>query len=297
MSLPASPATGRVDMAAAEEALGVRPDTAVRLIQLVTDERASAVDLQRVIEMDSGMTTRLLKLANSAMYGMRSKIVKVDRAVAMLGAVTVSRLAMSVSMSKAFQGIQTIEGITPAMVWKYSASVALATEVILARSGLPDNVGTRKLGGEAFVVGMIHEIGTVVLAKLQGPVFAEAVRGSKNGGVPLYKREQAILGTDHATLGRELAERWTLPECLREGIGFHHEPFQADREYQPLASVVYMASQLVRRAGVDCYDGEADPLHFEQSLERLQIEPGYDGVILNEIRDKLSAANDLLASP
>lgn len=271
------------DVEAADRAIGVRPETAVRLMQLAKDETSSAAQVEKIIDADPSMTMRTLKLANSALYGMRNRIARIDRAVAMLGVGTVAKLAASCSLEAAFHGIKiNAPGVTADTPWRYSLSVALATEMVVREFPSSASVAARRLGAEAFVAGLIHDVGILVQAKLAPEALGAAINASLSNGMPLVMMERRHSGIDHAEIGRRLAVHWSLPPELVNGIGWHHEPFKAEADYRMLACVIHVAGHLVRRAGVPCYDGDTDAASFDKALEHLRIDP--------RRADKLTAA-------
>jgi len=286
----ASAKTIELDVDAAEQAVGVRPETAIRLMQLAGDEDASPAQLQEVIDADPSMTMRTLKLANSAYYGMATRISRIDRAITMLGMATIAKLASSASMKSAFAGAKiAAPGITPDTPWRYSVSVAFATEVIVAECPVSSSVGSRKLSAEAFVTGLIHDIGTLVQAKLHTQPFAEAVTTSLKTGLPLVKMERRYVGIDHTEIGQKLATRWALPPTLINGIAFHHDPLSAEPDHRSLASVVHLAAHLTRRAGVRSFDGDTDTPFLEDAMRHLRIDPLRVDKLVTTIAGKLKS--------
>ncbi len=280
------------DIHAADHAVGVRPETAIQLMRLASDKDVEHKDIESVIDRDPNMAIRVLKLANSAFYGMRNRVVRIDRAIALLGGTTIAKLAASCSMDAAFAGLKiNAPGITPDTARNYATSVAFAADVIVRHFPSSLSVATRKLGAEAFICGLIHDIGTVVQVRLYTKKFVEAVNTSIKTGLPLHTQERRFIGFDHAWIGRQLAEFWQLPRELINGIGFHAEPLEADSDYQLLACVVHVSSHLVRRAGIASFDGDTDTPMLEEAMSRLRIDPRDADKIASEIARKLQATS------
>lgn len=276
------------DLDAAAEAVGVRPETAVRLMQLSDDDDASVSQIQEVVDADPSMAMRTLKLANSALYGMRSRISRIDRAVAMLGCANIARLAATASVATAFQKIRLdVAGITPDTLWRYSASVAFSTETVIAECHGMSSIARRKLAAETFVIGLIHDVGILVQAKLATQPFTEAVNASLRSGVPLVRQERRLIGIDHAEIGKRLAMHWSLPPELINGIGFHHDPLAAESEQRTTACVIHVASQLVRKAGIPSFDGDTDMPELEGAMDHVRLDPRRVDQLANAIQDRL----------
>ncbi len=278
------------DIQAASEAVGVRPETAVRLMQLARDPDATTEQLEEIIDADPSMAIRTLKLANSALYGMRSRISRIERAIIMLGRENVAKLAASTSVESAYKNVSIdAPGITPDTQWRFSASVAFATELIANECHGLTSVARRKLCAEAFVTGLIHDIGTIVQAKLSPKPFAAAVAASLKSGVPLINHERRLIGIDHADIGMRLAEHWALPADLIQGIGFHHDPLSADTEIRNLACVIHVTVQLVRKADVGSFDGDTDMVNLEPAMEHLHVDSRNTDKLVASIRERLSS--------
>ncbi len=278
------------DVHAADQAVGVRPETAIQLMRLASDKDVEHRDIQAVIDRDPNMAMRVLKLANSAFYGMRNRVVRIDRAIALLGGVTIAKLAASCSMDAAFNGINIdAPGITSETPRNYATAVAFAADVIVKHFPSSLSVATNKLGAEAFVCGLIHDIGTVVQAKLHPREFSDAVNASIKTGLPLHAQERRFIGYDHAWIGQQLAEFWQLPKELVFGIGCHAEPLEADTDHQLLACLVHVSSHLVRRANIASFDGDTDTPHLEEAMSRLRIDPRKADQIAAEIGEKINA--------
>ncbi len=289
MAQPATTAAA-FDLQAADEAIGVRPETAMRLMQLTADERSTAQQIQEVVEADASLAARTLKLANSAMYGMRSRISRIDRAVAMLGCMTVGKLAASASVASAFKKVGiNAPGLAPDTPWRYSLSVAFATETITAECRSLSSVAARRLGAESFVCGLIHDIGTLVQARLSFEPFTAAVKASLASGVPLITHERRLIGIDHADIGRRLAQHWSLPPALIQGVGAHHDPLVADQEHRNLACVIHTAVQLVRKAGTPCFDGDTDMSNLSSAMEHLHIDVRRTDKLVSTIQQRLQS--------
>ncbi|MEE9294812.1 MAG: HDOD domain-containing protein [Phycisphaerae bacterium] len=282
------PAVKPFDIEAADQAVGVRPETAVRLMQLAADEEATNEQLQQVIDADPSMAMRTLKLANSALYGMSQRISRIERAITMLGRVTVANLAAATSVEAAFRSIKVdAPGITPGTPWRYSISVAFATDTIVRECQSLSSVARRKLSAEAFVAGLIHDIGTLVQAKQSSKAFAASVNASIKSGIPLVVHERRLIGIDHADIGGRLARHWNLPPELANAVEFHHDPLAAELDFRRIACIIHVAAQLVRKAGIMSYDGDTDMLHLEPAMSQLRMDPRRLDRIVSTLGERL----------
>lgn len=276
------------DVSAAADSLGVRPETALRIMQLTADPSASTTAIVEVVDADPTLAARTLKLANSSFYGMSHRIGRIDRAVAMLGQAAVAKLAASASISSAFQSIHIdAPGIGKNTPWRYSVSVAYATETVVHECHGMTTVACNKLLADSFVIGLIHDIGTMVQAKRDPQAFGEAVSASLQSGVPLVVHERRLMGIDHADIGARLALHWKLPPEMAQGIGHHNDPLAADADFRTITCVVHSAAQLVRRAGVPSLDGDADMEHLAAAMDHLRIDTRNTDKLVDAIKTRV----------
>jgi HD-like signal output (HDOD) protein len=256
------------------------PEVVVRINALVDDPKSSAEDIGRAVQQDPSLTARVLRLANSAMFGMQRKVDTVSRAVAVLGTRQIRDLTLGLSAARAFDRIPN-RLVSMASFWHHSVLCAIAARAVAGECprGRPDS---------AFVGGLLHDVGQLVMFnKLPDESHAALLMTIDSPGEPdLHLCERQLLGFDHAAVGGALARRWALPANLTECIEFHHDPGRA--EHHPLdVSIVHIANTLAVLAEVesdDWNDGpETQPVAWEVTrLERaalLGLLPGIRGAV------------------
>lgn len=226
------------DLIAGTTELAALPATSVRLLALLDDPEVSVEPVAAVIEMDPSLTANLLKLSNSAYYGMRRRVGSVREALLHLGSRTVLTIAFATSMGEVMRGPMSGYRLPRRRLWSH----ALATGVAAARLCGPDPQGAAR--DRAFTAGLVHDIGKLLLDRLlqrqleQLPPNADARA--------LLMAERSLLGFDHAQAGAALAEAWNFPADLVEAIGRHHEP---PRDAPSLVRVVAAANLLAVHVG------------------------------------------------
>lgn len=212
------------------------PLIVTKIIQTTNDPRSSASDLNQLIMHDQAIAAKVLKLANSAFYGLPGKVTSLGRAVTLLGFNTVRSLALSVSIIEAFAG----EGRSPLFdrhrFWEHSLAVSACAKIIAARQA-PD------LREEAHMAGLFHDIGKIILDQYFYEYFATAIRLAREQHIPLPEAEETILGINHAEVGAQVAERWNFPPHLVEVIRQHHQPETG----QILIDLVIVSNALCRQ--------------------------------------------------
>ncbi len=247
------------DILARVEKITPLPGTAVRLMQAVQDPDSSVGDVVEIIQYDPAITGQLLRLCNSAAFGLARKVHSVHEAVCYLGTNKVMQLVLGIYGSEVLGGEQRGYGMEPGILWRHSVAVALTAET-LARRICPDDLGV------SFTAGLLHDIGKVVLNEFVGREFAEIVRRVSEQGESFVEAERAVLGFGHDQIGAELAERWGLPPALVRTIRWHHEPQTVDPP-DPLVDAVYLADSVCMMFGLGL---GADGLNYRADTEVLK---------------------------
>lgn len=222
------------------------PVIIARLTKMLADPDTSVKKVTQLLSEDQALTAKILKLANSAYYGFPGQIASVDHAVVMLGFGGVRDVALSASVIELFRGspAQAAEMkslFQPDKFWEHSIATGVACRM-LARS--------RKLADpeEAFVGGLLHDIGKLIMYEHMPVMFLEILRDCRNRGRPFVVAE-AERDCSHAALGRLLVEEWKLPERISEPVGFHHR-LRPRRTTAAVTAAVQFADIFARSRGV-----------------------------------------------
>jgi HD-like signal output (HDOD) protein len=199
-------------------------------------EKASRVDtvleeIGGIIAQDVSMTAQILKLANSAFFGLRRQLSSVQEAVAYLGLDTIKSLVLSIHAFSQFDQAET-GALKIESLWRHSMNVASSAKRISKLE-----VQGAKAAEEAFTAGMLHDIGKLVLVVNMPKDYAEAVRLNR-GGLELPLAEHQVFGANHADVGGYLIGLWGLPVPVVEAVALHHSPSSAAQPaFSPLTSV------------------------------------------------------------
>ncbi len=214
------------------------PSVVAKMIELVDNPKTSAASLARLISTDQALTAKILKLANSPYYGFPREISTVNLAIVVLGFNTVKDMGLSISVLNAFRGREESEHFDISKFWEHSIACAVAAR-FLAR------MFRYRIVGEAFVAGLLHDVGKVVLNQYLHPEFLRIMTEVHQNDVPLLEAENNVIGVTHAQVGGWLAEKWNLPAPITESISFHHDPLQAGR-HKDIALLTSFADFIVR---------------------------------------------------
>jgi putative nucleotidyltransferase with HDIG domain len=254
------------EVAAAVAELPPMPASISEVIAACDDQDMTVGQLSQVILRDQSLTANLLKLANSAFYGHARRVTTATEAVVLLGFSAIKSLAISSHTSRLLNGALPGYGLQQGELWRHSIAVAftarrLAVEVKLAPVE------------EAFVAGLLHDLGKTVLSAYLREDFEETMAVVQRERVSFAEAERRVVGFDHAELGARVAQAWNFPAPLVEAIRLHHAPAEAVIKPR-LAQVVHLADAIALMLGVGLgADGLSYPID-SRTLAAL----GYDDV-------------------
>ncbi len=226
------------------------PAIVSRLIQVVNSPESSADDAAKLIEQDPALTSKMIRLANSAFYGIPRSISSVTSAVVILGFNTLRSLALSASVIKMFSSAQSAV-INKDHFWKHSITCAIAAKIIVRHF-----MSVRMMDPEsAFCAGILHDIGKLIFNEYVNEGYQEACQYASKNKVSLLEAEKLILGIDHAEIGRIIADKWALPLDLEYSLVYHHKPADADK-LNELVATVHLADIMAHRLGCGLWEDE-----------------------------------------
>ncbi|MCD6216397.1 HDOD domain-containing protein [bacterium] len=218
------------------------PIVVTRAIQVINDPDSSAKELTDLIIHDQVLAAKILKVANSAYYGLPSKISNLNRAITLIGFDEVKRMIAPILLFNTFKNFQNNEYFSSRDFWIHSLAVADACEILVEKINQPQDAG------EARVVGLLHDVGRLVLVGVLQFHFNKVMK-KVSMGVDVLKAEEGILGMDHARIGAKITESWNLPESVVNIIKYHHDPENAGK-HSNLAEVVCMADYLANELNI-----------------------------------------------
>ena len=223
--------------------IGTLPEVTVKIIQIVENPKSTARDLHDIIKNDPALSARILKVVNSAFYGLPGQISGMDRAIVLLGLSAVKNIAIAASMTHLFNTGNHIDGLSGNDLWRHSIAVAVASWLITSAQGRPTVE-------ESFLAGLIHDLGMLVERQLFAAQLSEIISRIQQGPMNWCDLETEIIGADHAAFGMALAAKWRFPAHLCTTIGYHHKPLAVAQVARELPMLVHVADVLAARAGL-----------------------------------------------
>ena len=242
--------------------LPAMPQVASRVLALMEDPKTSAMDLQRVISTDPGLTTRVLKIANSAFYSTGRSVETVSAAVVRMGFQTLRSLVVAACV----QGLYRRVGLAEQKLWEHAVGVAATAHVLAQTLGMP------RLE-EAFTAGLLHDVGKSVLHQGDPDRYAQVMEQVYNEGAWAHEVEMEIYGFTHAQVGGVVIRRWRLPEALEQVVWGHHDPSRVDAAYRDMAALVHVADLVCLGMGVGIQTPRPVPLYDSGAAQALALTP------------------------
>src|SRR5688500_16044840 len=218
-------------------AIATLPEVTSRIIATVEDPKSSAAQLHKIVSHDPALVTRILKVVNSAFYGLPGQIASVERAIVLLGLNAIKNIAVAASLGQLFRGVKLCEGFTAKDLWTHCIAVGVTAREIARLMKLP-------LADEAFLAGMIHDIGLLVSLQTAPEKLVHVCERAKNSKVSFVDLEREIMGMDHQQLGAALCEHWKFPRSCQLVAGYHHRPPLLSNENRLLVTLVAVADTL-----------------------------------------------------
>jgi len=266
------------------------PEVTIRIIEIVEDPKSTARDLHDVIKNDPALSVKILKVVNSAFYGLPGQVASVDRAIILLGLSAVKNLAIAASIARLFKGKRISEQFSAADLWRHSAAVAVAANGLAKLSPHP------VLLDEVFVAGLIHDIGTLVERQSFPDEFAEVIRRCYSGGINFLECERQVIGADHQAFGVGLTTKWKFPRHLRAAVGFHHNPEALTPELRNMAALIQIADTVACQERLGFYLTAQDASITDAMLDVLGITQTQLESIRGSLPAKLSEVEASLIS-
>ncbi|OPY03963.1 MAG: HDOD domain protein [Syntrophus sp. PtaB.Bin001] len=258
--------------------------TLSKIIEVIHNPDSSVMDLKNLIEIDHPLAANVLRLANSALYGMRRGISSVMEAIILIGYDAVVELTLNQKFFQLFQnsGQELLHGYTRRTLWEHSIGVALCSKLIYRRE-------FRKNGGDMYTAGLIHDIGIIIEDQFLHSDFFSILTDMKKNGSGLHQAEIGVLGYCHEDIGERLAASWNFPRELCQVIGKAERLEVGDESASLMAGTLYVANCACNRREVGFSElSFVDQPLYEDCLNRLQIKERALDFIMDEVEEQIA---------
>jgi HD-like signal output (HDOD) protein len=266
------------------------PTVAIQINQEIKNDNLTAKSLGEIVHNDPALTSRVLRLANSAYYGLVSRIDTLDRAITVLGINTLKNLALTISVFKVFHDNKH-QNIDMEALWHHCLGCAVASKAIVAHTD-------PALAEQAFLSGIIHDIGKIAIAHAMPDKMAEIIDNLQNTDSTESEIENKVLGFTHQNVGSLLADKWKFPIQYCKAIKFHHTPYSLEpppfinREESILISSVYVGNQIAKAMS---FGASTDPKAMKIDHE-MWLSLDIDREQISGFRDQIKEDYEIISS-
>jgi HD-like signal output (HDOD) protein len=224
--------------------LGAGAATASVVLATLYRPQVGVREIARVVGSEPGMTTRVLRVANSPLYGQSRTVSTIEHAVLLLGLEAVRSIAAAACMRDAILRTTPSGPVDGLALLRHSVGTALAARML-------SSLNHAAPAEDAFVAGLVHDLGLTVLARLRPESIAAVMNELRAGPArDSSALEEERLGISHARCAAAVFESWHLPAALVSAAAHHHDPWRAPVEHAALAAIVSVADELTRTCGL-----------------------------------------------
>ena len=263
------------------------PEIFIMINEMVNDPTSSFSDIAQVVNLDTALSARLLRIVNSSFYSFPSNIETVTQAITVIGTEQLHNLALATTIISNFKGIPD-KMLNMNLFWQHSIGVAIVARNLA--------IHCRETNPERFyLAGILHDIGRlIILENLPNEASEIITRHNKIGGIVL-EIEREVLGFDHGEVGAALAKNWGLPLSLEEIIGNHHSPSLSNR-YPLETTIIHLADIIAKAMGLGSSGDIYVPPLDEKSWEQLGLPTGAFSAIWNQTESQFNETIDIILS-
>ncbi len=238
------------------------PGAAVKLLALVDDPDICVSQIETILRRDPGLTANILKLANSAYFGIPSRVGSIRQAVLILGLKRLIQMVIASCVSAIMD--RTVPGydLPPGELWRHSIAVSVAAEGLVKELEIGSNE-------EIFTAALLHDVGKLVLGDFVEGDFKK-IEAALNQDVSLEDAEEMVLGTNHADIGAQILTQWSLPSDIVNAVRWHHSP-GSTTETATMLDIVYVANVLCLIMGIGAGRDRLQDRPYELVTERLGL--------------------------
>lgn len=263
------------------------PEVTAKIVATVEDPKSTAAQLHKIVAHDPALATRILKVVNSAFYGLPGQIGSVERAIVLLGLNAVKNIAVAASLGQLFRGVKLCEGFTAKDLWTHCIAVAVTARELARQMKVP-------IADEAFLAGLIHDTGLLVALQTWPEQIKAACEAAKTSERSFLELERELVGADHQQLGQGLAELWKFPRACQLVAGFHHQPTMLADNARLLVTIVYVADTLACQANKGFNLTALRQKLEEGGIADVKIDPTLIQLTAGRIEELVSSATSVL---
>lgn len=266
------------------EAFPGMPATAAKLLPLLDDPDSTPSEVENIVKYDPGLTANILKLTNSAYFGIPTKVSSIKQAIILLGwkrlVQVVTTICMSPLMQKAIPGYDLRSG----ELWRHSIAVSVAAELLVKALKIPD-------ADEVFTAALLHDIGKLILGSFVKNDL-EQIQAMVTKGITFDVAESMVLGTNHAEVGGQILHKWSFPVELVNAVRWHHDPESCENTCV-LSDIVHIANTVGLMTGFGKAEEENNIEPIGPVVDRLGLKANHLEAMAQQTLQEVEKLSDL----
>ncbi len=276
----------KIDLIMAQvKAFPSMPATSAKLLKMLKDPESSAAQIEDVLKYDPGLTANILKLTNSAYFGIPSKVSSVKQAVVLLGWKRLLQLVMTMCMSTVMKKPVPGYDLSQGELWRHSVAVSVAAELVVKALKIPG-------ADEVFTAALLHDVGKLVLGGfVQNDI--QQIEAMVSKGIAFEVAEFIVLGTDHANIGARILEKWSFPANLVNAVNWHHDPDTCEN-HCTFSDIVHVANILGLMIGYGNSGNEIETVPSNSVIDRLGFKSAHMESLAEETLAGVNKLADIL---
>jgi putative nucleotidyltransferase with HDIG domain len=258
------------------------PTTVSKVLEVCNNPQTSPADLNHVISLDPVLVGRVLKLINSAYYGLGQQVTNLVRAIIMLGINTVKNLALSTAVMGNLSSKKDFEGLNMEGFWRHSLCVGVAAKILAKQRGIDT-----KQQEEYFTAGLLHDIGKIPLNAVLSKEYMLTVSAADRERISLFRAEEKNLGLNHNAAGAMIVKAWRLEGAVGEAIIHHHNYLEYSGTHKDVLLSIAAANRFASIMEIgfsgDRYPEKPDSLVWETLGVSRDVFDGIETTVNEEI--------------
>ena len=236
------------------------PTSVAKVLEVCNDPNASPADLNRIISIDPVLMGKVMKLINSAYYGLNQEITSLVRAIIMLGINTVKNLSLSTAVLGTLGKTMKSQALNMDGFWQHSLCVGVVSKLIATQ-----RKRDKKLLDEYFIAGLLHDVGKIPLNNRLSEEYVEVMALSDRESMPLYAAESQILTLHHGEVGGIVVGNWKLTQEIHDAVLHHHQPIAYSGKHKDLLMTVALANYFANVSEIG-YAGDRLPEKLDPAI-------------------------------